>query len=105
MTEEVPMLYRCSGTVLAMTLVFFPETASTQGRPSAADQDRELAQIIRQAGYDCSLISSIVAPPDPPPGWEGLRPEIALCVNGKRYLVTKSARGGGNALPVVRPMD
>ncbi len=94
------MSYLSLGAMLAMALTSCPLTADAQGRAPAGDRERELAQIIRQAGYDCSLVASI----DPPPGWESLRPEIALCVDGKRYLVAKSGRSGGNVRPVVRPM-
>jgi len=73
-------------------------------RDHADARERELAQIIRDAGYDCSQVESITSAPAPPPGWESLRPEIATCQNGKRFLVTKSGRSGGNLGPVVRPM-
>ena len=98
------MSYLSLGAMLAMALTSCPVTADAQGRPPAGDRERELAQIIRQAGYECSLVASIEDIPDPPPGWESLRPEIALCLNGKRYLVAKSGRSGGNVRPVVRPM-
>ena len=99
-----PMSYRHLGAMFAMAFIFCPVSADAQGGPPAGNRERELAQTIRQAGYDCSLVASIEVVPDPPPGWEVLRPEVALCVDGKRYLVAKSGRSGGNARPVVRPM-
>ena len=98
------MSYLSLGAMLAMALTSCPLTADAQGRPPAGDRERELAQIIRQAGHDCPLVASIEVVPDPPSGWEVLRPEVAVCVDGKRYLVAKSGRSGGNVRPVVRPM-
>jgi hypothetical protein len=95
------MFRRCLVTVLAMAL---PSLANAQGGPSGGYRERELAQIIREAGYDCVLVESIVPTPDPPLGWESLRPEIAFCTDGTRYLVAKSGRSGGYIRPVVRPL-
>jgi hypothetical protein len=89
---------------LAMTLMCLPIVANAQSELAPVNRERELAQIIREAGYDCSQVESITSAPAPPPGWESLRPEIATCQNGKRFLVTKSGRSGGNLRPVVRPM-
>jgi hypothetical protein len=91
--------------MFALALNFSPVTANAQGIPPAGDRELDLGQIIRQAGYDCSLVASIEVVPDSPPGWESLRPEIALCINGNRYLVAKSGRSGGNIRPVVRPIQ
>lgn len=93
---------RHSRAVFIMALVLCPATAKSEAAPGY--RERELAQIIREAGYECPLVASITVAPDPSPGWEGLRPEVALCMNGKSYLVTKSGRSGGNVRPVVRPM-
>jgi hypothetical protein len=90
--------------VLAVTLAWLPMVAMAQSGSTPILRERELAQIIREAGFDCSQIESITNAPTPPPGWEGLRPEIATCRNGKRFLITKSGRSGGNLRPVVRPM-
>ena len=98
------MSHRYVRDAFVVAVVLFPATAQTEPAQRSGDRERELAQIIRQAGYDCSLVASIDVIPDPPPGWESLRPEVALCVNGKRYLVAKSGRSGGNVRPVVRPM-
>jgi hypothetical protein len=90
--------------LLATALLSLPTIANAQTGPTPGYQERELAQIIREAGYDCSQVESIADAPAPPPGWESLRPQIATCQNGKRFLVTKSGRSGGNLRPVVRPM-
>src|SRR5215475_6519333 len=88
----------------ALMCVCLPAIANAQSGPASGNRERELAQIIREAGYDCSQVESITNAPAPPPGWESLRPQIATCRNGKRFLVTKSGRSGGNLRPVVRPM-
>ena len=87
---------------LVMLLTLYSSTALSQTGPGV--RERELAQIIREAGYDCVLVASITGPSDPPPGFESLRPEIATCVDGRRYLIAKSGRSGGNVRPVVRPI-
>src|SRR5262245_2792135 len=91
------------GAVTAGLLVH-PISVIAQVWPPAGDRERELGQIIRQAGYVCPLVASIDLVANPPPGWEVLRPEVAVCVNGKKYLVATSGRSGGNVRPVVRPM-
>ena len=88
----------------AAALICLPISANAQSGSTPGSREKELAQIIREAGYDCSQVESITNAPAPPPGWESLRPEIATCRNGKRFLVTKSGRSGGNLRPVVRPM-
>jgi len=87
---------------LAMALIGWPTIANSQGESALGNHERELAQVIREAGYDCSQVDSITNAPESPPGWESLRPEIATCRNGKRFLVTKSGRR--NVRPVVRPI-
>ena len=100
------MFDRRPAAVLATVLigVCLPTIASAQNESASANRESALAQIIREAGYDCSQVESIADAPAPPPGWESLRPQIATCGNGKRFLVTKSGRSGGNLRPVVRPM-
>src|SRR5262245_59740019 len=88
----------------ALMCMCLPTIANAQSGSAPGNRERELAQIIREAGYDCAQVDSITNAPTPPPGWESLRPEIATCRNGKRFLVTKSGRSGGNLRPVVRPM-
>ncbi len=82
------------------------------GRPIAVAQapappgvhERELALIIRQAGYDCREVERIEVKVSPDPAFASLRPEVAICKNGKKFLVTKPGRGGVNARPIVRPL-
>jgi hypothetical protein len=66
--------------------------------------ERELAQAIRQAGYDCREVERVDVTTVPDPAFESLRPEIAVCNGGKRFLVARSGRGGVNARPVVHPL-
>jgi hypothetical protein len=87
---------------LIVALTCLPVVANAQSGLAPVSRERELAQIIREAGYDCSHVESITNAPAPPPGWESLRPEIATCQNRKRFLVTRSGRR--NLPPVVRPM-
>jgi hypothetical protein len=67
-------------------------------------RERELAQIIRQAGYDCRTVESIEMSPSPDPALDTMRLEVATCSNKRKFLVAKSGRGGVNARPVVRPL-
>ena len=90
--------------LLATALLSLLTIANAETRQAPGYREGELAQIIREAGYDCSQVESIADAPAPPPGWESLRPQIATCQNGKRFLVTKSGRSGGNLRPVARPM-
>src|SRR5215472_10447390 len=89
---------------LALPLAICPSIAIAQTPSPPGVHERELAQIIRQAGYDCREVESIEVAVNPDPAFESLRPEIAICKNGKRFLVAKSGRGGGNARPIVRPL-
>src|SRR5262245_40991490 len=90
-------------TALAL-IALGPAPAGAETALAAGARDGEFAQIIRQGGYDGLRVEAILASPDPPAGWESLRPEVAVCADGRRYLVTKSGRSGGNVRPVVRPM-
>src|SRR5206468_10745091 len=88
---------------LLTAVLLGPGTANAE--PASPISARELAQIIREAGYDCRDVEKIEVPTSPAPGWENFRPtEVVLCNNGKKFLVTKSGRGGGNARPVVRQL-
>src|SRR3954453_6033672 len=62
--------------LLAAVLLCLPRIANAQSGSAPAYRERELAQIIREAGYECSQVESITNAPAPPPGWESLRPEI-----------------------------
>jgi len=78
--------------------------AAAQAPSTPGVHERELAQIIRQAGYDCREIESIEVKVSPDPAFDSLRPEVATCKNGKKFLVAKSGRGGRNARPIVRAL-
>jgi len=78
--------------------------AAAQAPSPPGFHERELAQIIRQAGYDCREVESIEIKVSPDPAFDSLRPEVATCKSGKKFLVTKSGRGGRNARPIVRAL-
>jgi|SRR5215467_10078754 len=88
----------------ALPLVVSPLAATAQAPSLPGVHERELAQIIRQAGYDCREVERIEVTASPDPAFESLRPEVAICKNGKKFLVARSGRGGGNARPIVRPL-
>jgi uroporphyrinogen-III synthase len=90
--------------VVVLCLVLFSATARAQITTPPVARERELAQIIRQAGFDCRTVENIEVVPNPDPAFETLRPEVATCNNGKKYLIVKSGRGGVNARPIVRPL-
>src|SRR5229473_7129733 len=90
--------------LLALPLVVYPPTALAQAPSPPGVRERELAQIIRQAGYDCREFESIEVKASPDPAFDSLRPEVATCKNGKKFLVAKSGRGGRNARPIVRAL-
>jgi len=90
--------------LLALPLAVCPRIAVAQTPSPPSVHERELAQIIRQAGYDCREVESIEVIVNPDPAFESLRPEVAICKNGKKFLVTRSGRGGANARPIVRPL-
>src|SRR6266487_1592682 len=97
------MRRRSSMAMLGMAVLLCPE--ATNAEPASPTRGRELAQIIREAGYDCRGVERVDVPSNPAPGWENFRPaEVVLCSNGKKFLVTKSGRGGGNARPIVTPL-
>ena len=92
-----------------LALVVLPLAACTsiavaQAPSPSGVHERELAQIIRRAGYDCREVERIEVTVSPDPAFDSLRPEIAICKNGKKFLVAKSGRGGANARPIVRPL-
>jgi hypothetical protein len=95
-----PALCAC----LALPLTFFSALAAAQTTSPPGNRERELAQIIRQAGYDCRAVDHIDVAPIPDMGLESFRPEVAVCTNGKKFLVAKGGRGGANARTVVRPL-
>ena len=90
--------------LVLLPLVVGPPITVAQAPSTPAAHERELAQIIRQAGYDCREVERIEVKVSPDPAFDSLRPEIAICKNGKKFLVAKSGRGGVNARPIVRPL-
>jgi hypothetical protein len=66
--------------------------AAAQANPPPGFHERALAQTIRQAGHDCRAVESIDIAPNPDGGLDSFRPEVALCTNGKRFLVVKGER-------------
>ena len=98
------MWQRCAEAFLVMVIGLGGQTANAQNTQPPGYHERELAQIIRQSGYDCSEVASVEATTAPDPAFESFRPEVATCKNGKRFLVMKSGRGGINARPIVSPL-
>jgi hypothetical protein len=88
----------------AFPLALSSALAAAQTNLPPGFHERELAQTIRRAGHDCGAVESIDIAPNPEGGLDSFRPEVALCTNGKRFLVVKGGRGGPNARPVVRPL-
>ena len=89
--------------LLVLVLGFVPATAKAQAVPPPGFRELELALIIARAGFDCPTVDSIEVATNPQPGWEVLRPEVAVCKNGKRFIVVSSGRR--NTRPVVRSLD
>jgi hypothetical protein len=98
------MSRRAQLALLALPLAVCPPIAVAQTPSPPGAHERELAQIIRQAGYDCREVESIEVTVNPDPAFDSLRPEVATCKNGKKFLVAKSGRGGRNARPIVRAL-
>jgi hypothetical protein len=98
------MIDRISGALLVWPFALCSTSAVAQIGATPSAHQAELAAIIRQAGYDCRVVESVTSSPSPDPAFATLRPEVATCTNGKKFLVVKSARGGVNAKPIVRPM-
>jgi hypothetical protein len=90
--------------LFVLSIASWPTISSAQITTPPLVHQFELAQIIRQAGYDCRAVENVNAAPSPDPAFETLRPEVATCSNGKKFLVVRSGRGGANATPIVRPM-
>jgi hypothetical protein len=90
--------------LVLLLLVVGPPIAVAQAPSAPSAHERELGQIIRQAGYDCREVERIEVTVSPDPAFDSLRPEVVICKNGKKFLVTKSGRGGVNARPIVQPL-
>jgi hypothetical protein len=98
------MTHRLAGALFVLSLVFRAAIATAQVAAPPIAHQLELAQIIRQAGYECRAVERIAVSPSPDPAFATMRPEVATCSNGKKFLVVKSGRGGVNARPIVRPI-
>jgi hypothetical protein len=96
------MVRQCTWLVPVTALVLYPAVAPAQAVPPPGFHELELALTISRAGHDCPAVARIEAATSSEPGWEILRPEVAVCRNGKRFLVVTSGRR--NAQPVVRPL-
>jgi hypothetical protein len=90
--------------LLALSTASCAAIANAQIPTPPGAHEFELAQIIRQAGYDCRAVDSISISRNPDPAFATLLPEVATCSNGKKFLIVRSGRGGVNARPVVRPL-
>jgi hypothetical protein len=89
-------------TALGTAAMLCPAVSSAQ--PGPPNRERELAQVIRQAGYDCGRVESIEVPTNPPLDFESFTPEIVVCVGGKKFLIARTGRGGNTEKPLVRPL-
>src|SRR5260370_1250650 len=89
--------------LVAVPLAVCAPVAVAQAPSPPGVHERELAQIIRQSGYDCREVERIEVKVSPDPAFDSLRPEVAICKNGRKFLVPKSRRGGLNPRPIVRP--
>jgi hypothetical protein len=97
------MFRRHLQAALVMTLAAFPATVNAEAVPPPGFRELELALIIARAGFDCPAVDSIEVATNSQPGWEIVRPEVAICKNGKRFMVVSSGRR--NTKPVVRPLS
>jgi hypothetical protein len=77
--------------LLALPLAVSPAITVAQTPSPSGVHERELAQIIRQAGYDCREVERIEVTVNPDPAFDSLRPEVAICKNGKKFLVGAGA--------------
>jgi len=93
-----------SMALLTLTWALGPPVTLAQVPSPPGVHEREVAQLIRQAGYDCLEVERIEVTVSPDPAFDSLRPEVAICKNGKKFLVAKSGRSGVNARPIVRPL-
>src|SRR5712675_1887219 len=81
--------------LVALPLAVCPPVAVAQAPSPPGVHERELAQIIRQAGYDCREVESIEVKVSPDPAFDSLRPEVATCKNGKSFWSRSQAGAAG----------
>ena len=107
--SEVQLAWRCvdrgvrAGLVLIAAMFLWPVITSAE--PNSPLADRELAQTIQEAGYECREVQSIEVPTNAPLGSGSFGIQMALCSNGKKFLVARSGRDRGSARPVVRQLN
>ena len=89
--------------MLIATMFLWPGIASAE--PVSPLAGRELAQTIQEAGYECREVQSIEVPTNAPPGSGTFGIQMALCSNGKKFLIARSGRDRGSARPVVRQLN
>ena len=70
--------------LVALPFAVCPPGAVAQAPSPPGVHERELAQIIRQAGYDCREVERIEVRASPDPAFDSLRPEVAICKNGMK---------------------
>jgi len=92
-----------AGLMLIAAMFLWPGIASAE--PVSQITGRELAQTIQEAGYECREIQSIEVPTNAPPGSGTFGIQMALCSNGKKFLIARSGRDRGRARPVVRQLN
>src|SRR6516225_4165377 len=92
-----------AGSMLIAAMFLWPGIASAE--PVSQITSRELAQTIQEAGYECREVQSIEVPTNAPPGSGTFGIQMALCSNGKKFLVARSGRDRGSARPVVRQLN
>jgi hypothetical protein len=96
------MLRRCAMAMLGAAVLLSPAAANAEA--DSASSRYELAQLIREAGYDCRQVESVDVPTNAPSGWESFSPDIVHCSDGKNFLVVRTGRAGNTAKPLVRPL-
>ena len=92
-----------AGLMLVAAVFLWPGIASAE--PVSPLVGRELAQTIQEAGYECREVQSIEVPTNAPPGSGTFGIQMALCSNGKKFLIARSGRDRGSARPVVRQLN
>ena len=60
--------------LVALPLALLPSVAVAQAPSPPGVHEREIAQIIRQAGYDCREVERIEVKASPDPAFDSLRP-------------------------------
>jgi len=80
--------------ILIAAAMLWPRPAGADVPPPPGSIEREMAETIRNAGYDCDAVTSFSVATDRESDelvWGG-RPRVATCANGKRFLVATPPR-------------